>query len=440
MFVNLLEEERILFANMSHSNIPTPVSELRGEMHTKCEELFSGLKKENNEYQLPLSDVTVADYMRLLPWYFDTNANMLTIRRLAKIHKQHLLKQKIDKEMFVLLKPLADPHFVAGHEEEEANKQEEGIAKELKDFVSDLKQKFFDVEMFLDCEHSMYYLHRISPISVQDKVLLDKYLPTVSRKTFKGEIEQTKYPQNHGELSEILAKIPKDQEFCIAGTFTNHATNLKWKNVKRLHIGDMDALRELPADHPLEEIVYSFFHYESDHSGANIPPVKSQQWLWEKPVKLTLVYHFDSEMEEYLLPNVDSGLNLIFEDSYDTEVFLRETDLLAGKDRSEIHRLFKEELKKTHPMPTLRPYKEEEEEEEEEKEKANSIEIQSLTGIEYTNEIHVPDDSRISSVEMLIYCENFEPRSKLMNLMYAKLVTSLRFGNRDMSTVKFTVI
>jgi len=481
----------------------------------KIVKLFSNLSSNGKIPNTVPITVTAETYEEMLPWYFNTNANLLNVKRLGRIHTKHMIKQAVDKEVFSIVYNVDEPKYeevvnvyskgkkVNKDEDEDENSN---VHREFKSFVRELRSDIDDFQRYVtSISNKYYYVPRSTLLTDEEKKLVDRYLPMVKNKNYKGQTADTRYPQDSGELSDILSKkTAKDSEFCIAGSFTHHPGSkpLKWRNVKRLHTGTLTDLRDLPEDHPLEEIVYSLLHHDNGNCSADVPPVNTKQWMWQKPVKLTMVYDASAgDLEEILLPSVE--YDMMFKDMFDKEYYLRQTDVFAGKSTSECYSHMCDVMKQVHPVPTLSKYvptnrcdstcdsddqseseseseseeekekekDEEKEEEEEEKDKKNrdnkgkarersgldclkdildaceetlakneKDEDKKECGIEYTNEIHVPDDPRISSVEIILYCGDHDRKSKFMTFIHAKLVSVLKFGNRDMSTVKYTII
>lgn len=371
---------------------------------------------------------TMESYESLKKWYVDTCVNMQNIDWICEIHRRHLIQK-----MMLETLPRDLIAYSKGYEKRDQ------LVENFKRFVDRLDGY---VGRFMNQPKNVtkrfYSPDRTHPLCSGDKDLLDRYLPEVPPvlissppltsqqrdivdRNVPGVLdairhpEATKYPQDEGELSEIVSKNPPEREFCIAGSFTNHQKTIDWKNIKRLHVGSLEQLRELPDDHPLEEIIYSRLHQDDGEGTCDIPPIRPEQWLWKNPVKLVMVYDTKSELDELLLPYV--GLNLFAIDD-----LIHDDDLIGGKTPSEIYDFLTTEIKKSHDQ---YEYLDDQE---------------SQIGDENTTEIHIPDDSRISSVEIVLYAGDTDPKSKLIRFFLLKLKNSLRFGNRDMSTVTYTVI
>ena len=535
---------------------------------------LKALIQKGRDDKMYAKPITVASYEELLPWYFSTNANMLTIRRLNKVHSKHMIKKAVDKKMFGLLQHLDQPlsTTLSPYSEEDGLSE---IKANVNSFIDRLKSDLDSAQERVDSIVADHYdiprssksvwpsktvsdadtttdsqeqasdsqkqasenQKRRDTLSADKKAVVDRYLPLVKSKDYRGKEKTTAYPQDDGDLAEHLGKVPKGQEFCLAGSF-DHCSDgkkgkaLNWKSVKRLHVGSLGDLRNLPENHPLEEIVYSPFHYDNGSCTCDVPPVDTRQWMWQKPVKLVMFYDDDGgELEELLLPSIESDFSLVMRSLTGYADELSQPDELADKSDIDICRHMTDIMSINHPVPPITPYvhdkrrlfggqngsEEEEEEEEEEDEdedepdkdkneggeeeedkkedeagedkdngeedksenfiadvkgkvdKGKSKETASSglgvlgsvaaalseavasaqqqqeqsepkVGVDYTTEIHIPDDVRISSVEVYIYGGVNHPRSKLMALIQAKLMSVMKFGNRDMSTVKFSII
>ena len=351
-------------------------------------------------------------YDELLQWYFDVNKNLLNVSRMKKIHSHHLIKDEVDNNVFNILST-------------SYNYPKNDIMDKLSKFVDELKEQT-NSECIRLLNENYYYYPRIKPLDEEKEKLIEYYLPIVKHEKYNGEIEDTRYPQNEDDLQTLLSKV-EDEEFIVVGKIEIGEDDepLNWKNVKRLHLGCLEDLRELPEDSPITTVIYSPYYYDDGSCSLDIKKLKPKQWLWENPVKLVMFYDVDDELTELLLPRIENDFLDDFKTCYNKNYYLDKEDVYNGDVDVLIN-----EMNKSHGFPKMLTSDEYDERRKNEDEYVSS---------EVTNKINIPDDKRIESVDVILYCNEYEPTSKIVQLCYVKLLNVMDFGRKDKSTDKFTL-